>query len=82
MGGLSENVLIGEFYFSDLSVGLLTRVWTFLGENWTDEDDDPEVPLLLSLYHDQPGMFCCDNGYCIHSKLRQISTLRGAETRV
>ena len=53
----------------DFPLGKL--LWT-MGENGTCEDREGSGSrtMLLHLYTEQPGHFCCDNGYCMDSRLR------------
>ena len=37
-------------------------------ESWVSDESDKKM--LLHLYVEQPGHFCCDNGYCIDSQVR------------
>ena len=40
------------------------------GEECEDRQGSGSRTMLLHLYADQPGHFCCDNGFCMDSKLR------------
>lgn len=54
---------------SDFPLG--TQRWSFSSDLPCEEGEGTGYRnLLLHLYTDQPGHFCCDNGFCIDSKLR------------